>query len=59
MKYKDFNMIIKEYEKMAEKSVRDGKPEYAEMCYVIIEDLKLLFKRGNSNCDKRGWDVEE
>ena len=52
-------MIIKEYEKMAEKSVRDGKPEYAEMCYVIIEDLKLLFKRGNSNCDKRGWDVVE
>lgn len=49
MKYKDFEKLLKSYERMAQKNIRDGKPEYAEMCYMIMEDLRHLFKLGYSN----------
>ena len=46
MKYKDFNKIIKEYEKMASKNRRENNLLAANECEIIIEDLKLLFKLG-------------
>jgi len=49
MKFKDFEKLLKSYERMAQKNIRDGKPEYAEMCYIIMEDLRFLFKNGYSN----------
>jgi hypothetical protein len=46
MKYKEFNKIIKEYEKMASKNRRENNLLAANECEIIIEDLKLLFKLG-------------
>jgi hypothetical protein len=46
MKYKDFNKIIEEYEKMASKNRRENNLLAANECEIIIEDLKLLFKLG-------------
>lgn len=49
MKFKDFNKIVKSYQIMANKCIRDGNPEAAKACSIIIEDLEYLFKLGYSN----------
>lgn len=54
MKYKDFEKLLKSYKRMAQKNIRDGHPEYAEMCYMIMEDLRFLFKNGYSNI--KNWE---
>jgi hypothetical protein len=55
MKYKDFNKIIKEYERMASKSRLDGNEAAAKSCEIIIEDLKYLFKSGFSKRLDIAW----
>ena len=46
MKYKEYNQIIKDYEKMAKDNRSAGNEKAAMACETIIEDLKLLLKQG-------------
>ncbi len=46
MKYKEYNKIIKAYQKMHKALVREGNTYAANACKTIIEDLKLLLKQG-------------
>ena len=46
MKYKEYNQIIKDYEKMAKDNRSAGNEKAAKACDLIIEDLKLLLKQG-------------
>jgi hypothetical protein len=46
VKYKEYNKIIKSYQKMQKALVREGNTNAANACKTIIEDLKLLLKQG-------------
>jgi hypothetical protein len=46
MKYKEYNLIIEAYDKMALQAIRDGNTYAAKCCQTIIEDLKLLRSQG-------------
>jgi hypothetical protein len=46
VKYKEYNKIIKAYEKMAKDNMAAGNEYAANACKTIVEDLKLLLKQG-------------
>jgi len=46
MKYKEYNLIIEAYDKMALQAIRNGNIYAAKCCQAIIEDLKTLRSQG-------------
>jgi len=46
MKYRDYNMIIKDYEEMEKQALSAGNVAAAHNCRIIIEDLILLRSQG-------------
>lgn len=46
MKYREYNIIIEEYKKMALEAQRKGNESAAKHCQVIVEDLELLRTQG-------------
>tara|TARA_R110002110_G_scaffold115425_1_gene286207 strand:+ start:786 stop:959 length:174 start_codon:yes stop_codon:yes gene_type:complete len=46
MKYREYNAIIKAYEKMAKQALSSGNTTAAKHCQYIVEDLKLIRSQG-------------
>jgi|TARA_B100001094_G_scaffold90304_1_gene86376 hypothetical protein len=46
MKYKDYNLIIKEYQLMAKQALSSGNTTAAKNCQTIVEDLELIRSQG-------------
>ena len=46
MKYKEYNMIIDEYKKMAKAAKASGNDYAVKACDAIVKDLQLLLKGG-------------
>lgn len=46
MKFKEYNQIIKDYEAMAVKALKEGNEYAANCCQAIAKDLEKLKKQG-------------